>query len=481
MRIALGLIMQETHSFSPLPTGIDDFRESPMVPYAEGDDMIDAHRHAESEMGGFIEACEAAGVEMVPLFATFAVTSGPVTAEAFAWLRDSLIDQLRAAGPVDGVLIAQHGAMAAEDIHDPEGDILASITDLVGPDVPVGCSLDMHGNLTQKMVDHTRIIVCYETHRDYREIAARTATLLFRCIREDLTPVHYLRKLPMVLGRSSAVLEDKRRIEDEDDHILAINVLACNPWTDVEEFGPTILVTATHAAPRFETIRDELARDYWNARYVADMSASEGAIANALQNTGDQGPVILQDACDIVGGGAIGDDVTSLTQILAAGAKSVGAIIYDPEAAAKAFELGEGAQARLPIGGKIGKDGAPPLQFEGTIRKLYDGEFELVGPPYGGMRPQLGRTACIGAGDIDILVMSKRIYPQPGTLFDTLEVNAAAKQILLLKDVNATQTVRHKEVIDLLGPGLTTWDFTEVPFRNVSRPRFPMDDIAEPF
>ncbi len=97
MRLALGLIMQETHSFSPLLTGIEEFRDSPMVPLTEGGDVIAAHRHAESEMGGFIEACEDEGVEMVPLIATFAVTSGPVTAEALSWVRTMLLDRLRAA------------------------------------------------------------------------------------------------------------------------------------------------------------------------------------------------------------------------------------------------------------------------------------------------------------------------------------------------------------------------------------------------
>ena len=481
MRLALALIMQETHSFSPLPTGIDEFRESAMVPLTVGDAVIAVHRHAESEMGGFIEACEHDGVEMVPLLATFATTSGPVTGEAFAWLRTMLLDHLRTAGPVDGVLIAQHGAMAADDLDDPEGEILASIAEVLGPDVPVGCSLDVHANLTQKMVDHARIIVCYETHRDYREIGARTTRLLCRCIRDGLAPVHYLRKLPLVLGRSTSMLEDKRRIETDDDDILAINVLACNPWTDVEEFGPAVLLTATHADPRFEAIRDDLARRYWDARSASVTHPLDGAIAAALANTGEQGPVILQDACDIIGGGGIGDDVTSLTELLAAGAQSVGAVIYDPEAAARAFELGEGAEARLPIGGKLGEGGAPPLQFSGTVRQLYDGEFELVGPPYGGLRPRLGPTARIGAGDIDILVTSKRIYPQPGTLFVTLGVDAAAKQILLLKDTCAVHTVPHKEVVDLQGPGLTVWDFTRVPYRKVSRPRFPMDDIDEPF
>lgn len=482
MRIALGLLMQETHSFSPLLTGIEEFRHSPLVPLSTGVEMIDSHRHAESEMGGFIKACEEEGVEMVPLLATFAVTSGPVTSEAFAWLQAMLLDQLQAAGELDGVLVAQHGAMAVQGNDDPEGEILASIRGLL-PGIPVGCSLDVHGILTRRMVDHASVLVCYETHTDYREIGERTARLLMRCIREGLEPIHYLRKLPMVLGRHSGLLEHKQCIEDEDEDVLTVSLFACNPWTDVTEFGPAVLLTAKRPDPRFEVVCDELARRYWEARIRSGSPSMpmDQAIAAVLENTIGQGPVILQDCCDIIGGGAIGSDVTTLTKLLAAGGESVAAIIYDPEAVDRAYELGLGAKATFAIGGKIGEGGAPPLAFDGAVAQLYDGELELIGTPYGGLKTCLGAVAIISRGEIDIIVTSKRIYPQPTALLSTLGIDGSAKQGILCKDVCDAHAMEVSEVINVDTPGLTIWDFAKIPYRKAGRPLFPLDDIAEPF
>ena len=296
------------------------------------------------------------------------------------------------------------------------------------------------------MVDHAHILVSYETHIDYRQIGERTARLLFRCIREGLKPVHYLRKLPLVLGRNGVVLEEKRRIEADDEEILTVSVLACNPWTDVDEFGPAVLLTATHEDGRFEAIRDELARHYWDARKHRGTPSipRDKAIAAVVDNTAGQGPIVLQDCCDIIGGGGIGDDVTTLSEL-----------------------LGEG--------------GAPPLQFDGTVKKLFDGDYELIGTPYGGLRSPLGATALVSDGDIDIIVTSKRIYPQPSALLAVMNVDRSAKQGIVVKDTCATSTLNPREVMNVDTPGLTIWDFAKVPYRKVQRPRFPMDDIAEPF
>ena len=156
------------------------------------------------------------------------------------------------------------------------------------------------------MVDNSEILVCYETHLDYRDIGEFTAKLLLRCLPEGIKPVHYLRKLPLVLGRSHLLLDDKRSVENDDDEILTISVMACNPWTDVAEFGPTVLLTATHEDVRFEEIRDRFAHQLWDAR-IAPLTPSvpmEEAIGRVLENESGRGPVILQDWCDIVGGGS---------------------------------------------------------------------------------------------------------------------------------------------------------------------------------
>lgn len=173
--------------------------------------------------------------------------------------------------------------------------------------------------------------------------------------------------------------------------------------------------------------------------------------------------------------------MTTLSELLAAGADSVAAIIYDPETVARAYELGLGATGSFSIGGKLSEGGAPPLQFHGTVKKLFDGDYELIGTPYGGLRSPLGATALVSDGGIDIIVTSKRIYPQPSALLAVMNVDGSAKRGIVVKDTCATSTLNPREVMNVDTPGLTIWDFAKVPYRKVQRPRFPMDDIAEPF
>jgi microcystin degradation protein MlrC len=487
MRIAIAMIMQETHSFSPLSTGIKEFRESPLVPLLTGQELLSSHRGTESEVDGFIRVCEEAEIEMVPLFTTFAVTSGPVTSEAYLWLKTMLTDQLRDAGRLDGVLIALHGAMAADGEDDPEGDILRTIKGIVG-DIPVGCSLDLHCNLTKKMKDNAEILVSYETHVDYSLTGERVARLLLRCIREGIRPHHYLRKLPMVLGSSHSMLAEKRQKEIEDDNVLTISILACNPWTDVVEFGPAVLVTAKAADERTQTMTDNLAAQYWeNREDIAGRGADmDEAVAAALANVpAPKGPVILVDGCDLTGGGGTGDDVTTLTKLIEAGGTDFAAIIYDPEAVDMAFELGEGSKGVFAIGGKFGWGGVGPLRFEGSVEKLYEGDYTLRGTPYGGLRTPLGKTALVSAGSKQIVLTSKRLYPQGSAVFEALDMDVSSKQAIVCKGFSAGAgtppfVMPFKESLTIDSPGMTIWDFTKVPYQVVSRPRFPMDDVDDP-
>jgi microcystin degradation protein MlrC len=482
MRIAIGMFMQETHSFSPLPTGLAEFRESPVVPLSVGDKLLEAHRGIDSGLGGFIKVCDEVGVELVPLIATSASTSGPVTRAAYEWLKSLMLEKLTGSLPVDGVLLALHGAMTTESVDDPEGDILASIKTAVGERTMIGCSLDLHAVLTQKMVNHADILVSYETHVDYSITSERAARLLLQCMRDGIKPYHYLEKPPMIMGDHGQLLEEKRGIEKADPDILTISLLDCNPWTDVVDYGPAVLVTCTGPHDRLARISIDLARRFWETRHgsVSRRISIDSAISRILTNTG--GPVMLEEAGDLVGGGGTGDDVTLLSGLIAAGVDDLTAVIYDPVAVEAAFDAGLNTEATLSIGGKYTADGPSPLRFDCRVVRLFDGEFVHVGVPYGGLRAPLGRTAAVADGDIHIVLTSKRVRSQGSAIFAALDLDYSTKRAIVGKGCTLncmSFPVSAHYSVDT--PGITEWDFRKVPYHNVPRPRYPLDDVADPF
>ena len=482
MRIAIGMFMQETHSFSPLPTGKSEFVESPVVPLAVGNDVVESHRGIDSGIGGFVKVCDEAGAEVVPLIATSASTSGPVTTEAYEWLKSELLDRLRASLPVDGVLLALHGAMATDRIDDPEGDILASVKEIVSAQTMIGCSLDLHAVLTPKMVDSSDILVSYETHVDYSLTSERTARMLLSSISEGIRPHHYLEKLPMIMGNHSRLLDEKRRIESSESSVITISLLDCNPWTDVVGYGPAVLVTCKTPDDYYAKKARELAGKFWQTRSGGASSriSIDEAVRRITESTA--GPIVLEEAGDLIGGGGTGDDVTLLSALINAGVGSIAAVIYDPDAAEAAFAAGLDGKISLEIGGKYTVGGPVPLHFNGRAVRLYEGAYTHVGVPYGGLRAPLGRTAVVADGDIHIVLCSKRIRSQGNAIYNVLDLDCSSKRVIVGKGFTLdciSFPVAERLSVDT--PGITEWDFRKVPYKKIPRPRYPLDDVADPF
>ena len=404
-----------------------------------------------------------------------------MTERAFWWLKGLLLGKLEQAEDLDGVLLALHGSMVVDGLDDPEGALLAEVRDLVGEGVCIGCSLDLHANVTEQMIAHADVLIGYETHRDYEEIGWRTAQKVIHCIRNGVKPHKYLKKIPAVFGAHSHVLEQKWRMEEEEG-ILSLSVFDCNPWTDVAEYGPSVVLVAEGAAEVGERLCAELAEAFWNVRdkAVAHLTPIPEAIERARHAHGC--PTVLVEFGDLVGGGGAGDSVAVLDALLKSGIASVATVLYDPSAVSEAFEVGLGNEIETGIGGKHAYKGAAPLIFKGAVKKLYDGTFVLEGCPYGGVRAFLGKTAVLGAGGTDIVLTSKRIYPQGAAVFDALKMDVSGKEVIALKGYGADgdpSTFRFpvREVIDVDTPGWTVWDFRAVPYQKIERPIYPLDPI----
>ncbi|HLZ08712.1 MAG TPA: M81 family metallopeptidase, partial [Chloroflexota bacterium] len=198
-RLATLGFLHETNTFSPVLADYAQFADGGIL---RGQEIVQQHRNAFSTLAGFLEAADTYGFEIVPLI--FATTGpiGIITRDAFNRITGEMLELLRDNGPWDGVLLANHGAAVSEEFPDMDGEVAARVRSLVGPSVPIGMALDLHGNLTQKVLDNTTAVVFYRTnpHLDARERAVECAQIIVRTIRGEVRPVQALETPPLIIN-----------------------------------------------------------------------------------------------------------------------------------------------------------------------------------------------------------------------------------------------------------------------------------------
>ena len=373
MRIAIGAFMYEANSFSPVQTTLDDFAAGTLV---RGAAMLDYFRDTNTEVAGFLHSCAALpAAEIVPLLAADANPAGLVQAATYVALRDELLDRLARAqrtGPLDVVLLALHGAMVAEGEDDPEGAVLAAVRDIVGPEVPIAASLDLHANVTARMAAAADVLVGYRTypHVDQRRTGERAAAPALAAAQGGPRPRTVVQKVPLIVpaetmqtthGPMHEVRAEADWLEAEGA-ALAVSVFGMQPWLDLPEAGGSIVVVGTAAHDAHAHAR-RLARQLWQRRTAFDVPLVAPAAAVQRALTAERGPVLLVDSADSTSAGSPGDSVAVLQALLDAGcgrpagsANAAGLCLVplvDPPAAAAAHAAGTGATLTLTVGGTL--------------------------------------------------------------------------------------------------------------------------------
>ncbi|HEX2270648.1 MAG TPA: M81 family metallopeptidase, partial [Pyrinomonadaceae bacterium] len=312
MKIAVGGIYHETHSFSNVPTDVDSFRK---VLLLEGPEVLDQLRGTTSEMAGFLDAAERLGFEAVPTLWAWGVSSGPVKRETLDQFIDAIEQRVRSAGNVDGLLIALHGACVAEHDRDGDGYILSRLRALVGAATPIAITLDLHANISQRMVDLADIIVGYDTypHVDQVERGIEAADLLVRTINGKIKPVMRLEKPPMLIVPQqqftseypmSDVLDCAHK---QEAHALSITISGGFAYSDTAETGPGIVVITDNQPDLAQELATEISTRMWELReaFVPKLPSIAEAVSRSLASS--KTPVILADVGDNIGAGTHGD------------------------------------------------------------------------------------------------------------------------------------------------------------------------------
>ncbi len=498
MRIAIGGIAHESSTFATVPTRLDDFEIRNLV---QGDELIQRLTGTKTPIGGFIDAARDANYTVVPTIFTSATPGGPVTAEATEVLTGRLIDGLRSAleaGPLDGVMLALHGAMVSEMDDDGESYILRNVRQVVGPDLPVIVELDLHGNITQEMVDLCTMPVAYDEypHIDPYERGYEIGLLMARIVRGGARPTPVLVKIPMLasLQRQFSNAEPMLTVKhlahaiESQRGVLNVSYLPGFAWADIEPTTFSIIVTTDDDPVRARQLANQLATHVWEHReeFIVRPTPVDDAVRAAM--TASEGPVVLADIGDNPGGGTPADGTVLLEALLRLGAtKAVVVPINDPESVERAVAAGVGHEVSLKLGAKVDHFHGDPLAVRGRVLHLSDGRFVHKGLMSTGVEMNMGPTVVLeldGAdgGTVKVVVTTHRYQPTDLEVLRSQEIEPTEQQIIVVKSsvhFRAAFMPIAKQVIEVDTPGLTSPRLDRLEFHKIRRPMFPFDPDME--
>ncbi len=488
MRVVAGQISHETNSFSPVSTGLEEFRARG---YATGEEVTERFLGTRTPLGGFFSAGEEAKMEILPTVAASAVPSGIVCADAYQHLLQQLRTGIAAAGDIDGVLLALHGAMVVDGIADAEGDILRQVREWVGDDVPVVCTLDYHANVTDEMVQRADGLFGYNTypHVDGFERGVEACEFLAAVLDGSVCPVRSVTRPPLappvVPARTGwgpmRELMERAFSWEERDGVIDVGAYGGFVYSDVRDAGLAFVATVDGDRELAAHITRDLAGRAWELRedFVADLLPPQEAVWRAMQACGR--PVILADVADNTGGGAAGDGTELLRAMLELGAEEAAVImIPDQEAVQRAFSAGVNGSFSGEVGGRIDGLSGDPVQVDGRVRLLSDGQFTHRGPMSTGLRSDLGRTAVVVCGGVEVMLTERRLQPLDPAVARSVGIEPVYRKMVAVKSAvhyRAAYEPLAEEIIEVDGPGLSSPNLDRFDFQNIRRPVFPLDSM----
>lgn len=497
MRIVTGGIAQETNTFQRELTSLADFNQPGFGIIARGDEILD-YANTGTVYGGVLSEAEALGVEL--LLTTYGGVNpgGRVSREAFDLLRDEIVAGIKAAMPVDGVLLVLHGAMALEDHDDAEGSLLAAVREVVGPELPVVAPLDLHTNLSEEMVELATALVGYREypHVDMPEAGIRALRLLVSTVQGEQQPAMAHTRLPLIVPNQSMVTTwqsplktaiDRAREMEREPAVLAATVLGGFPFADVPFAGVSAIVVTENDPTLARKYADELASICWEQR--ADFAIHPTPVADAIKEALDapEGSVyVLADISDSGASGTAGDGTTILKGLLDANARSAAvAQIMDRDAVAACIEAGVGSEVTLNLGGKHDGLHGEPVEVKGKVRLIHEGSFILAGPMSAGTMSSRGKTVVLevnGPGGIEVQISEIRGHPSDLNYFRAFGIEPTQRRILVLKSAAhfraAFEPIATK-VNEVKAPGISSPDLTSFNYERLRRPIYPLEpDVA---
>jgi microcystin degradation protein MlrC len=480
-RIAIGGLHHETNTFAPLKATYDEFLQGGGWPGIQrGQAFFTTFPGMNLPIAGAIEVLAGHGHSLVPLIWAAATPSAHVTEDAYERILAPMLEDLKAAGPLDGIFLDLHGAMVTEHLDDGEGELLRRVRAVVGSEIPLVTSLDLHANVTRQMLDLADVMVAYRTypHIDMAITGQRAAEILHDLLSGKGKPHKALETLPFLIplpwqctmaepGR--AVYSALKQIERETGVLLSFT--PGFPAADFEDCGAAIFGygedagrtrAAVHALTAAICARE--------GEFAGKIYDADAGVAEALRRPVGK-PVVLADTQDNPGAGGSSDTVGLLEALIRAQAPDAAlAVMWDPASAAAAHAAGKGATVTLDLGGKSGAPGQRPFHGSFDVEALGTGEFQGTGPMYGGAHMKLGPMALLRIAGVRVVTATRKVQAADQAIFRHLGVEPTTTRLLALKSsvhFRADFAPIAQDILVVKAPGAMLADPLDFPFKRL--------------
>ena len=489
-RVAIGSVFTECNQLGGMLIDMSWFERYELC---RGDEILDV---TTGVVGGMLGVLGERNAITVPLVYASTCPGGLVEAQTYADLKGEIVDRLKASLPVDGVLLQLHGAAAVEDIDDLEGDLIMAVREVVGANVPIVATLDLHANVTPEMVHHADALVAWETypHRDSFSTGERGAKLLLDTLDGKCKPKMAMGKVPVITSAIHGSTEgddpfaDMMRFAKSHEGrkgVLSTSVFLLHPFLDQEGMGSGCVVVTDDDLEGAVSLSRSVAEMYWARRFDLEPEIVAPDEAIALGKSIDGGPVLLIEASDCCGGGAAGDSVWTIRSLVEnASDIPTLAMVVDPEAAAACHQAGLGASVTVRLGHRMDTRWGDPLEVSGEVTRLSDGRFVYTGGIWDGVAGEMGASAVFKAGEVQILISSQPTYDWVDEQYRSMEMDAREAKFVVAKNpMNYRMAYGNyaKGVFVLDTPGPTPPTMRHVEFKKVKRPYFPLDEYIQNF
>jgi microcystin degradation protein MlrC len=478
VKVFITCLGTETNTFSNMPTGMTNFEETMLY---HGDATASSTALFAMPLVIWREKAEAAGAEVIESLSAFAQPAGNTVKSVYEEFRNEILNDLKAAMPVDLVLLCLHGAMVADDYDDCEGDLTQRVRQIVGPDAVIGIELDLHCSITQTLTDHADVIITFKEypHIDPPDRAHELFDICWQTVQGDVKPVMNVHDLRMIsmwrtpVEPAASIVREMHHLETRDT-VLSVSHAHGFPWGDVADASAKLLVVTDNDIETGRKIASDLAETIWSLRdetHPTGLSIDE-AFDTALAS--ESGPIIMADHADNAGVGAPSDSTYILQTILDKNIENVASGFYwDPVAVRFCVEAGEGAEFTLRIGGKVGKGSGQPVDLPITVRKI----VSKAEQSFGRAKQTMGCGVWVSAANnLDIFLNSIRTQTFHPDAFEQFGLKISDKKIVVVKSTQhfyAGFAPIAQSVLYVSAPGSINMNFSEIGFKKFTDPYWP--------